>query len=90
MGHARRIDDPNPSSTMGIKANIHRLWSTLITSEVLDARRRGETTEAYGAIRRKPASAKPAPAKAGGGGRSDRRQRRPSALLRAMSLSNGR
>jgi hypothetical protein len=34
----------------------------LITSKVLDARRRGETTEAYGLIRRKPA-----PAKAGGG-----------------------
>ncbi len=34
------------------------------------------TTEAYGVIRRKPAPAKPALAKAGGGGRSDRRQRR--------------
>ncbi len=34
----------------------------LITSKVSDARRRGATTEAYGAIRRKPA-----PAKAGGG-----------------------
>ena len=34
----------------------------LITSKVLDARRRGETTEAYGLIRRKPP-----PAKAGGG-----------------------
>jgi hypothetical protein len=33
----------------------------LITSEVLDARRQGATTEAYGPIRRKPA-----PAKAGG------------------------
>jgi hypothetical protein len=34
----------------------------LITSKVLDVRRRGATTEAYGAIRRKPA-----PAEAGGG-----------------------
>ena len=34
----------------------------LITSKVLDVRRRGATTEAYGVIRRKPA-----PAKAGGG-----------------------
>jgi hypothetical protein len=34
----------------------------LIASKVLDVRRRGATTEAYGAIRRKPA-----PAKAGGG-----------------------
>ena len=34
----------------------------LITSKVLDARRRGATTEAYGAIGRKPA-----PAKAGEG-----------------------
>ena len=33
----------------------------LILSKVLDARRRGATTEAYGIIRRKPA-----PAKAGG------------------------
>ena len=30
------------------------------------------TTEAYGVIHRKPAPAKPALAKAGGGGRSDR------------------
>jgi hypothetical protein len=36
--------------------------SFLITSKVLDVRRRGATTEAYGVIRRKPA-----PAKAGGG-----------------------
>jgi hypothetical protein len=57
----------------------------LITSKVLDVRRRGATTEAYGVIRRKPAPAKPAPAKAGGGGRSDRRQRGPSALLRART-----
>jgi len=34
----------------------------LITGKGLDVRRRGATTEAYGAIRRKPA-----PAKAGGG-----------------------
>jgi hypothetical protein len=34
----------------------------LITSKVLDVRRRGATTEAYGVIRRKPA-----PAEAGGG-----------------------
>jgi len=34
----------------------------LITSKAPDARRRGVTTEAYGAIRRKPA-----PAEAGGG-----------------------
>ena len=34
----------------------------LSTSKELDARREGATTEAYGAIRRKPA-----PAKAGGG-----------------------
>jgi hypothetical protein len=38
----------------------------LIASKVLDVRRRGATTEAYGAIRR------------------------PSTLLRAVSLSNGR
>jgi hypothetical protein len=35
---------------------------SLITNKVLDARRRGVTTEAYESIRRKPA-----PAKAGGG-----------------------
>jgi hypothetical protein len=54
-------------------AKIHRLiWvlrlklvgyvAFLITSKVLDVRRRGATTEAYGVIHRKPA-----PAKAGGG-----------------------
>jgi hypothetical protein len=36
--------------------------SFLITSKILDVRRRGATSEAYRAIRRKPA-----PAKAGGG-----------------------
>jgi hypothetical protein len=40
-------------------SNLSRLKSAgygvfLITSKVLDARRRGATTEAYGAIRRKP------------------------------------
>jgi hypothetical protein len=40
----------------------------LITSKVLDVRRRGATIEAYRVIRRKPAPAKPAPAGAGGGG----------------------
>jgi hypothetical protein len=54
---------PNPPSNLGIKAlkSVGNV-AFLNTSKVLDARRRGATTEAYGAIRRKPA-----PAKAGGG-----------------------
>jgi len=43
-----------------LKSAVYELF--LITSKVLGARRRGATTEAYGAIRRKPALAQ-----AGGG-----------------------
>jgi len=44
------------------KNEIGGFGEILITCKVLDARRRGATTEAYETIRRKPA-----PAKAGGG-----------------------
>ena len=53
---------PNPPSNLGLKAKIVGYVALLITSKVLDVRRRGGTTEAYRVIRRKPA-----PAKAGGG-----------------------
>jgi hypothetical protein len=53
----------DPSSNSGIiTLKSAGSGKFLITSKVLDVRRRGATTEAYGAIRRKPA-----PAKAGGG-----------------------
>ncbi len=57
-----------------LRISIH--GEVLITTKVLDARRRGATTEVYGeqyAARR-----------------SNRRERRPSILLRAVSMSNGR
>jgi hypothetical protein len=51
---------------VGIKTELVGSAAFLITSKVLDVRRRGATTEAYGVIRRKPA-----PAKAGGGAIED-------------------
>jgi hypothetical protein len=49
------LDSQDPTSNLGIKIEMSRLWNIfLITSKVLDARRRGATNEAYGAIRRKP------------------------------------
>ena len=52
----------DPLSNLPVKAESSGSGVSLIISKVLDARRRGATTEAYRAIRRKPA-----PAKAGGG-----------------------
>ena len=52
----------NLLSNSCITAAISGLWEILITSKVLDVRRRGATSEAYRSIRRKHA-----PAKAGGG-----------------------
>jgi hypothetical protein len=52
----------NSPSNLGFRNEILGYAAFLITSRVLDVRRRGVTTEAYGVIRRKPA-----PAKAGGG-----------------------
>ena len=52
----------NPPPNLGIKTEISRLW--IIPDhhrEVLDARRRGVTTEAYGAIRRKEERSKATP-----------------------------
>jgi hypothetical protein len=51
----------NSPPNLGIKTEISRLWSILITRKVLDARRRGATTEAYGAIRRKEERSKATP-----------------------------
>ncbi len=56
--------------------------------KVLDARRRGATTEAYGAIRRKEERSLARLWREGHPPEAD--ERSPSALLRAMSLSNGR
>jgi hypothetical protein len=52
----------NSPSNLGFRNEILGYVAFLITSRVLDVRRRGAMTEAYGVIRRKPA-----PAKAGGG-----------------------
>jgi len=70
--NARR-KSPNPPSNLGVKTEIVGYLAFLITSKGLDVRRQGATTEAYRAIRWNE--------------RRDRRQRRPSALLRAMSPS---
>jgi hypothetical protein len=47
---------------------------------------RKTTIEAYGAIRRRPAPAKPAPAKAGGGGEAIER----NAILRCFDIAQHR
>jgi hypothetical protein len=59
---------PNSPSNLGIRTEIVGYVAFLIASKVLDVRRRGATTEAHGVTRGKPAPAKLAPAKAGGGG----------------------
>jgi hypothetical protein len=46
-------------SSSGVKSAAYGVF--LITSKVLDARRRGETTEPYGAIRRKEERSKATP-----------------------------
>jgi len=48
------MDTQNPPSNLGIKMKSEGYRVFLITTKVLDARRRGATSEAYGAIRRKP------------------------------------
>jgi hypothetical protein len=53
---------PDPPSNSGLIMKSAGFGRSLIISKVLDVRRRGATTEAYGTIGRKPA-----PAKAGGG-----------------------
>ena len=52
---------PNPPSNLVIGTHISGLWSFLIASKVLDANRRGATTEAYSAVRRKKERAKTTP-----------------------------
>jgi len=44
-----------------MKAEISRLWNIPDHQKALDARRRGATTEAYGAIRRKEERSKATP-----------------------------
>jgi hypothetical protein len=51
----------NPPPNLGIKTEIASYGVFLITRKVLDARRRGATTEAYGAIRRKKERSKATP-----------------------------
>jgi hypothetical protein len=80
-------------------SQIHRLiWelrlklvahaALLITSKVLDVRRRGATTEAYGLKRRKEERSLARLWRESNPPEADKHS--PSALLRAMSLSNGR
>jgi len=56
------MEAPNPPSNSVIRTVKSAAYGVfLITSKVLDARRRGETTEAYGAIRRKEERSKATP-----------------------------
>jgi hypothetical protein len=74
---------PNTPSNLVSRLKSVAYGVFLITSKVLDARRRGATTEPYGQYAASLSRASRS------NERSDRRQRCPSTLLRTVSLSNG-
>jgi hypothetical protein len=100
--HSLSVCIPVLRSQIHLQIHVSLLQSVgcrryLITSKVLDVRRRGATTEAYGVIRRKPVVSLKVEREERSlarlwreGNPPEADKRSPSTLLRAMSLSNGR